>query len=37
MTPSWLTDLLAGLMLVVAGYCAGRVVYARLRHRETDH
>ena len=37
MTPSWLTYLLAGLMLVVAAYCAGRVVYARLRHRETEH
>lgn len=37
MTPSWLTDLLAGLMLVVAGYCVGRLVYARLRHRPTDH
>jgi hypothetical protein len=37
MTPSWLTDLLAGLMLVVAAYCAGRVVFARLRHRPTEH
>jgi Domain of unknown function (DUF5134) len=37
MTPSWLTDLLAGVMLVVAAYCAGRVVFARLRHRPTEH
>jgi Domain of unknown function (DUF5134) len=37
MTPSWLTDLLAALMLVVAAYCAGRPLYARLRHRPTEH
>jgi len=37
MTPSWLTDSLAGLMLVIAAYCAGRVGYARLRHRPTEH
>lgn len=37
MTPTWLTDLLAALMLVVAAYCAGRPLYARLRHRPTEH
>ena len=37
MTPAWLSDLFAGLMIAVAGYCAGRVVYARLRHRPTEH
>jgi Domain of unknown function (DUF5134) len=37
MTPSWLTDLLAGLMLVVAAYCAGRLVFALLRQRTTEY
>ena len=37
MTPSWLTDLLAGLMIMIAGYCVGRIVFARLRHRRTEN
>ena len=37
MTPTWLSELFAGLMIVVAGYCAGRIIYARLRHRPTEH
>lgn len=37
MTPTWLTDPLAALMVAVAGYCVGRLVYARLRHRDTEH
>jgi cytochrome b561 len=36
MTPSWLTDLLAGLMLAIAVYCAGRLVFARVRHCTTE-
>lgn len=37
MTPSWLTHLLAALMLVVAAYCAGRIAFARLRQRPTEY
>ena len=37
MTPTWLSDLFAGLMIAIAGYCAGRVVYARLWKRPSEH
>ena len=37
MTPSWLTHILAALMLVVAAYCAGRIAFARLRQRPTEY
>jgi Domain of unknown function (DUF5134) len=37
MTPSWLTDLLAGLMIAIAGYCVGRIAFARLQRRRTEH
>jgi Domain of unknown function (DUF5134) len=35
--PTWLADGLAAVMLVVAAYCAGRLVVARIRRRRTDH
>ena len=34
--PSWLADTFAATMLVVAGYCAGRLVISRLWRRETE-
>lgn len=40
MHPTWLVDLLAGVMLATAAYCAGRLVVAgatrRLTHRDVD-
>ena len=34
--PSWLADTFAATMLVVAGYCAGRLVISRLWRRQTE-
>jgi Domain of unknown function (DUF5134) len=35
LTPLWLGDLLAAVMIATAVYCASRVVYARIRNRAT--
>jgi Domain of unknown function (DUF5134) len=37
LTPAWLNDSLALMMLAVAAYCAGRVVVARLAGRATHY
>ena len=34
--PAWLADIMAGAMIATAGYCASRIVYARLRRRRTE-
>ncbi len=34
--PSWLADGFAGLMLLTAGYCAGRLVAARVQRRPAE-
>jgi uncharacterized protein DUF5134 len=34
--PAWLADLLAGITLVISGYCLGRLVVWRTRGRPTD-
>lgn len=34
--PSWLADTFAATMLVVAGYCASRLVISRLWRRQTE-
>jgi hypothetical protein len=34
--PAWLSGTFAAVMLVVAGYCAGRLAVAGVRRRETD-
>jgi hypothetical protein len=34
--PSWLANTLAAVVIVIALYCAGRLVVARLSRRETD-
>jgi Domain of unknown function (DUF5134) len=34
--PAWLADVLAVLMLVIAGYCLGRLIVWRARGRSTD-
>ena len=36
MGPAWLADILAVLMLVIAGYCLGRLVVWRSQRRPTD-
>jgi Domain of unknown function (DUF5134) len=36
MTPTWLTDFLAGLMLAVAAYCAGRLITGGRRGGGTE-
>ena len=35
-TPAWLADTLAAAMIATAAYCAGRIVFARLRRRRTE-
>lgn len=35
--PAWLADIPAAAMIATAGYCASRIVYARLSHRRTEH
>ncbi len=35
--PSWLPDTLAGIMIITAAYCVGRLVISRRQHRPTDH
>jgi hypothetical protein len=37
LTPTWLTNALAIVMLAVAAYCASRLVVARLTHRRTHY
>jgi hypothetical protein len=37
LTPTWITDGLAVVMLVVAAYCASRLLIARLAHRPTHY
>jgi hypothetical protein len=34
--PAWLADILAAAMIATAGYCASRIVYARLSRRRTE-
>jgi hypothetical protein len=35
--PDWLADIFAAIMLATAVYCAGRLVFARLRGRHVEH
>jgi Domain of unknown function (DUF5134) len=35
-SPAWLADLLAVIMLVISGYCLGRLVVSRTQRRPTD-
>jgi hypothetical protein len=35
LTPLWLGDLLAAVMIATAVYCVGRIAYARVRNRST--
>jgi len=35
LTPLWLGDLLAAVVIATAVYCASRIVYAKVRHRAT--
>lgn len=37
LTPAWLADGLAVAMLTVSGYCASRLIVARLTHRTTNY
>ena len=35
--PSWLADIFAGIMLIMAAYCASRLVIAAAQRRPTEH
>jgi hypothetical protein len=35
--PPWVAGVLAAVLLLIAGYCATRLVVARRWHRSTDH